>query len=49
MDVACGARHVLRANLLKSDLCELSNCRDESQVVSDAESFIEERSLVQME
>jgi hypothetical protein len=26
MGVACGAFHVLRANLLKPDLCKLSNC-----------------------
>jgi hypothetical protein len=31
--VACDACHVLRANLLKPDLCELSKCRDEPQVV----------------
>jgi hypothetical protein len=31
--VACGACHVLWANLLKPDLCELSNCRDKSQIV----------------
>jgi hypothetical protein len=47
--VACGACHVLRANLLKPDLYELSNCRDELQVVSDAAFFIKEKSLVQME
>jgi hypothetical protein len=47
--VACSTCHVLRANLLKPDLCELSNYRDESQVVSDAAPFLEERSLVQVE
>jgi hypothetical protein len=49
MGVACGACHVLRTNLLKPDLCELSNCRDEPQVVSDAAPFLNEKSLVQME
>jgi hypothetical protein len=45
----CGTCHVLRANLLKPNLCELSNCRDELQVVSDAAPFLEERSFVQVE
>jgi hypothetical protein len=49
VDVACDACHVLRANLLKPDLCEPSNCRDESQIVSDAVPFLEKRSLVQVE
>jgi hypothetical protein len=48
-DVACGAYHILRVNLLKFDLCELNNCRDESRVISDAAPFFEERSLVQIE
>jgi hypothetical protein len=46
--VACGICHIIRANLLKPDLCELSNSRDESQVSFDAASFLEERSLVRM-
>jgi hypothetical protein len=49
MAVAWGVCHVLRATLLMPDLCELSNCRDESQVVFDAAPFFEQRSLVRME
>jgi hypothetical protein len=49
MRMACGAYHVLQANLSKPDLYELSTCRDESQVISDLAPFIEERSLVQVE
>jgi hypothetical protein len=49
MGVACGVCHILRANLLKPDLCELGNCQDESQVISDAAPFLEEISLVQVE
>jgi predicted RNA-binding protein Jag len=40
--VAYGAYHVLRANLLKADLCELSNYQDELQVVLDVAHFREE-------
>jgi hypothetical protein len=47
--VAYGTYHVLRANLLKLDLCELSNCRDEPQVISDTAPFFEEKLLVQVE
>jgi hypothetical protein len=47
--MACGACHVLPANLLKPDLYELSNCQDESQVVFDVASFLKERWLVQVE
>jgi hypothetical protein len=49
VDVACGACHVLRVNLLKPDLDELSNCQDELQVISDAAPFLEEKLLVQVE
>jgi hypothetical protein len=41
--------HGLRANLFKPELGELSNCRDELQLVSDADPFLEERSYVQVE
>jgi hypothetical protein len=47
--VACGPCHVLRANLLKPALCELSNYRDESQIVFDAAIFFEEKLVVQVE
>jgi hypothetical protein len=47
--VACGTCHILRASLLKPDLCEFSNYRDESHVIFDAAPFIEERSLVRIE
>jgi hypothetical protein len=49
VSVICGACHVLRANLLKPDLCELSNSRDELQIVSNVAPFFEERSFVQVE
>jgi hypothetical protein len=49
MDLKCGVSHVVRENLLKSDLSELSNCQDKSQVVSDAAPFLEERSFIQLE
>jgi hypothetical protein len=49
IDVACGACHLFRANLLKPNLHELSDYEDEPQVVSDAAPFLEERSLVQVE
>jgi hypothetical protein len=35
-------------NVLKPYMCELSSCRHESQVVSDAVPFLKERSLVQV-
>jgi hypothetical protein len=43
--VACGKYRVLQANLLKRDLCELSNYRNESQVIFQAAPFLEEKSL----
>jgi hypothetical protein len=49
MGMECGTCHVIRPNLLKSDLYQLNNRRDESQVVSDVAPFLEERSLVQIE
>jgi hypothetical protein len=49
MGMACGTCHVLRASLLKPDLCELSNYRDEPHVISDAAPFFEKKSLVQVE
>jgi hypothetical protein len=48
MAVACGPYHLLRANLLKHDLYELNNYRDESQVVFDAAPLLEGRLLVQV-
>jgi hypothetical protein len=45
--MACSAYRVLRAKMSKPDLCEPSNCRYESQAVSDAQPFFEERSLIQ--
>jgi hypothetical protein len=47
--VPCGQYRVLQANLLKRDLCELSNYRDESQVVFRAAPFLGERSLPRVE
>jgi hypothetical protein len=46
---ACGACYIFQANLLKPDLCELSNYRDEPEVIFNAAPFFKERSLVQME
>jgi hypothetical protein len=47
--VPCSACHALQANLLKPDLYELNNYRDESQVFSDAALFFEYKSFIQME
>jgi hypothetical protein len=47
--VVCGECCVLQANLLKPDLCELSNYRDEPHAIFDAEPFFEERPLVRVE
>jgi hypothetical protein len=47
--VTCRGCHVFRANLLKPDLCEVSNCWHEPQVFSDAKLFFEERLLIQVE
>jgi hypothetical protein len=47
--VTCGEYFVLQANLLKPDLREQGNCRDEPQVVLDAAPFLEERSLIRVE
>jgi hypothetical protein len=48
MGVTCDECRVFQANLLKPDFCELSNRRDELQVVFDAAPFFEERSLVRV-
>jgi hypothetical protein len=47
--VTCSVCHVLRANLSKPDSCELSNCRDESHVASNAAPFFGERSFIQVQ
>jgi hypothetical protein len=47
--VAYGEYSVLQANLLKIDLCEQTNCRDESQIVFHAARFLDERSRVRTE
>jgi hypothetical protein len=44
MGVACEEYCVLQANLLKPDLCEQSNCRDEPQIIFLVAPFLEERS-----
>jgi hypothetical protein len=47
--VACAACHILRANLSKPALYELSNCQDKMQIASDDATFLAQRSLVQVE
>jgi hypothetical protein len=45
--VACGACLVLETKISKPDLCESSNCRYESQVISNTLPFLNKRLLVQ--
>jgi hypothetical protein len=47
--VAYDKCRVFQVNLLNADLYELSNCRDEPQVVFDAAPFLEERSIIRVE